>query len=155
MNAKDAGNNANDNGLPSSFGRWCNIGLRTAHVATMGILLGGHVYSSDPRAELLLPLWLCVGSGLALCVLEIGGSPIWFHQGRGLMTMAKLALIALVPFLWGWRVPILLVVVILASVGSHMPARFRYYSILYRKIIKSHTGPGVAALAAEDDNEKL
>jgi hypothetical protein len=41
--------------------------------------------------------------------------------------------------------------VVLASVGSHMPARFRYYSVLYGKVIPSAGGPGAAQLA---DSEK-
>ena len=44
--------------------------------------------------------------------------------------MKKLALLVLIPWLWEYRVAILAVVIVLASVGSHMPARFRYYSWL-------------------------
>ena len=67
--------------------------------------------------------------------------------------MAKLVLVAAVPWFWDYRLPILLVVVALASVGSHMPARFRYYSVLYGKVIRCSGGPGVAALNAETAEE--
>lgn len=63
--------------------------------------------------------------------------------------MAKLTLMLLVPVLWKWRLPILLLVVILASVGSHMPARYRYYSVLYREILRCHGGAGDARLNGE------
>lgn len=127
--------------------RHWNIAVRTAHIAAMGVLLGGHAFDV-PASRLLPALWLTVGTGLVLVALEAGLGTIWFHQGRGLMTLTKLALIALVPCFWDYRLPILLVVVVLASVGSHMPARYRYYSVLYRQILRCHGGPGDAQLAA-------
>ncbi|NUQ62396.1 MAG: hypothetical protein HUU20_07900 [Pirellulales bacterium] len=134
-------------------GRAWNIAFRTAHIASMGVLLGGHSFDVSP-SRLLVALWLTVGTGAALVALEAGPSLLWFHQGRGLMTMAKLALLLLVPLFWEYRLPILLVVVGVASVGSHMPARYRYYSIFYREVLRCHGGPGDARLAAESaDNE--
>jgi len=121
--------------------RALNIGLRTAHLAAMGILLGGHAFDVPPD-HLTTILWLTLGTGLALAVVESGVRLLWFHQGRGLMTMTKLALICAVPFAWDYRLPILLVVVVLASVGSHMPARFRYYSVIYHEVIRDSCGPG-------------
>jgi len=137
--------------MPSA--RFWNIALRTAHIAAMGILLGGHAFDVE-RSRLLASLWLCIASGAALGLLESGLSPVWFHQGRGLMTMAKLLLLCAVPFLWtqwGWRLAVLLSVVVLASVGSHMPARFRYYSVIYRKVLRCQSGPGSSQLADEND----
>ena len=118
-----------------------NIALRTAHIAAMGILLGGHAYDVAPE-RLKMILWVTVGTGLALAAVESGGRLLWLHQGRGLVTMAKLALICSVPFFWDHRLPILLAVVVLASVGSHMRGRYRYYSVLYREVIHDGTGPG-------------
>jgi len=129
-----------------------NIALRTAHIAAMGVLLGGHVFDV-PRQDLLLSLWLTIGTGIALGLLETGGSPVWFHQGRGLMTLSKLALLCAVPFLWNqWaaRLTVMLAVVVLASVGSHMAASLRYYSVLYKEVINCHNGPGTRRLAGEN-----
>ena len=131
-------------------GRAWNIIVRTAHVAVMGVLLGGHAFDV-PWPKLLVALWLCVGTGVVLGALEAGPRLIWFHQGRGLMTIGKLVLIGSVPLCWEHRFPILLVVVVIASVGSHMPARFRYYSVLYREVIRG-SGPGMAQLDSESDN---
>jgi len=128
--------------------RLWNIALRTAHLAAMGILLGGHAFDV-PRSRLLVTLYWTVGTGIALGAVESGGRLLWFHQGRGLMTLAKLVLVALVPWFWDYRLPILLAVVALASVGSHMPARFRYYSVLYGKVIPCSSGPGTAVLKAD------
>jgi hypothetical protein len=121
--------------------RALNIALRTAHIGAMGTLLGGHAFDVAPE-RLMLSLWLTIGTGLALAAVEAGPRLLWFHQGRGFMTFVKLALLCVVPFAWDHRLPILLAVVVIASVGSHMPARFRYYSVLHRRIIRDSCGPG-------------
>ncbi len=120
-------------GLLASARAW-NIALRTAHIAASGVLLGGHAFAL-PAERLLAALYLTVGTGIALAIAESGASLLWFHQGRGLLTLAKLALVLAVPWCWSWRLVLLLGVVVLASVGSHMPARFRYYSVLFRRVI--------------------
>jgi len=128
--------------------RLWNIMLRTAHIAAMGVLLGGHAFDVPPE-RLLLSLWLTIGTGAALAAIEAGPSLLWFHQGRGLMTLAKLLLLCAVPLLWDYRLAILLVVVVIASVGSHMPARLRYYSVIYGQVIRAGCGPGTSRLAQE------
>jgi hypothetical protein len=122
--------------------RTLNITFRTAHIAAMGVLLGGHAFGIAP--ERLRPaLWLTIGTGLILAMVELSGPRLrWFHQGRGLMTMGKLALVCAVPFAWEFRLPVLLAVVVIASVGSHMPSRYRYYSLYYRQVIPDASGPG-------------
>jgi hypothetical protein len=132
--------------------RTWNIALRTAHIAAMGILLGGHWFEQS-RQALVPSLWACVGTGVALGLLETGGSTVWLHQGRGLMTIAKLGLLCAVPLFgghWHVRVALLLTVVVLASVGSHMPARYRYYSVIFREVVPCRDGPGTANLGGED-----
>ena len=69
------------------------------------------------------------------------------------MTLAKLALLCTVLFSWDCRLWILLAVVVIGSVGSHMPARFRYYSVIYREVIPDGCGPGTSNLADEPGNE--
>ena len=118
-----------------------NIAIRTAHIATMGLLLGGHAYDVNPQ-RLYPALWACLATGLGLSVSESGFATLWFHQLRGLMTMGKLLLLAMVPIFWDHRLAILMAVVIIASVGSHMSARFRYYSVLERRVIRGSCGPG-------------
>ena len=138
-----------------SNGRAWNITLRTAHIAAAGILLGGHAFDV-PAPRLLLSLWCCIGTGVVLGALEAGPRLVWFHQGRGLLTLAKLGLLCAVPFLWDhWhlRLTVMLVVVAIASVGSHMPARFRYYSVIYREVIPCGSGPGIGRLDDELDQD--
>lgn len=46
------------------------------------------------------------------------------------------------PFFWKARVPLLLGVVALSSVASHMPARYRNYSVLRRRVVTAEPRPG-------------
>jgi hypothetical protein len=121
--------------------RALNIALRTAHIGAMGVLLGGHAFDVTPE-RLEVSLWLTIGTGVVLAAIEAGPRLIWFHQGRGLMTMAKVALICAVPLAWDYRLPILLAVVVIGSVGSHMPGRYRHFSAVYRQVIHDVSGPG-------------
>ena len=122
-------------------GRWWNIGLRTGHIAAMGVLVGGHAFDVQP-GRLALALAATLLSGVALALSEAGPHLLWFHQLRGLLTLAKLVLIAMIPLFWTHRFAILLVVVAIASIGSHMPGRFRYYSVLRREVVRGDCGPG-------------
>jgi len=121
--------------------RYLNIVARTIHIAAMAVLLGGHAFDV-PAERLHVALWITVGSGVLLIALEAGTHLLWFHQVRGLMTLGKLGVICLVPLLWDYRFVLLMVVVVIASVGSHMPARFRYYSVLTGQIVRDPSGPG-------------
>jgi hypothetical protein len=125
-----------------------NIAMRTAHIAAMGVLLGGHAFDVE-RSRLLPALGATIVTGVALAALEAGPRWLWFHQGRGLLTMAKVLLLCVIPFCWDYRFAILLVVVALGSIGSHMPARYRYYSVIYHEVIPEGCGPGVYRLANE------
>lgn len=115
--------------------RTWNIACRTAHIATTGVLLGGHVFGI--AASGLRPwLYAAIATGAVLVLLEAYSGLRWLHQVRGILVLVKLALLLVVPFAWDMRVPILFAVVVLASVGSHMPARYRYYSVIAREVLK-------------------
>lgn len=109
--------------------RAISVLLRTAHLATFAVLLGGHVFDVDP---LRLVPWLVatVVSGAGLMALELAASFAWLSTGKGLAVLVKLALLATVPALWDHRVAILLAVVGLSGISSHMPARFRHYQVV-------------------------
>ncbi len=118
-----------------SHSRAANIALRTAHVAVTGILLGGHAFGVTP--DVLRPiLWLVIATGGGLATLESLKTLNWVHQGWGVALLIKLSLLCAMPFFWSVRVSILLAVVVIASVESHMPARLRHYSFLYRRVMK-------------------
>ncbi len=117
------------------YARAWNIAARTAHIAAIAVLVGGHAFDV-PTDKLTLTLWLAIVTGAVLVVLEAFSVRLrWLVQGRGLLVLAKLVLLLIIPLAWSSRLPILLVVIVLASVGSHMPARFRYYSIVERRVL--------------------
>ncbi|MCA9211760.1 MAG: hypothetical protein KDB27_01750 [Planctomycetales bacterium] len=111
-----------------------NIAFRTAHIGVAGILFGGHVFDVDPR-RLMIWLYLTIFTGAALIFIEAYPNARWCYQGRGAFVWTKLLLLCLIPWLWSYRVAILIAVIIIASVGSHMPGRFRYYSLVHRKVL--------------------
>ena len=96
----------------------------------ISILLGGHAFNA-PAAQLLPLLYLAIATGCLMTGTRVRSQSALSRGGGGVLMLLKLALLCTIPFAWGYRLPILLVVVVLASVGSHMSARFRHYSLLY------------------------
>ncbi|MDP2701555.1 MAG: hypothetical protein Q8P98_05740 [Candidatus Rokubacteria bacterium] len=109
--------------------RALGLTLRTAHLMTFGALLGGHFFDVDP-ARLMPFLVATIASGGALLALELSSTCAWLFMGKGLVVLAKLIILLMVPFFWEHRVFLLLLTVAVASVGSHMPSRFRHRCFL-------------------------
>ncbi|MBV8072634.1 MAG: hypothetical protein JO270_22210, partial [Acidobacteriaceae bacterium] len=99
------------------------------HIGITGVLFGGHCF--NVAASRLLPfLYLAIATGAALAVIET--YPDWrgLFELRSLLLGAKLLMLCAIPWFWAYRVTILALVLTLASVGSHMPRRFRHFSVL-------------------------
>ena len=109
--------------------RALGVALRTAHLMSFGALLGGHLFAVDP-ARLMPFLVATIASGLGLMALELVSTCAWLFMGKGVAVLLKLLVLLMVPVFWEYRVALLLLTVAMASVGSHMPARFRHYSLL-------------------------
>jgi membrane protein implicated in regulation of membrane protease activity len=103
-------------------------------------------------------------SGLGLIALEIYAVGLyWLFLGKGIMVLIKLGLLLLIPLFWEARVALLLLVVGIASVGSHMPARYRHYSVLHRRALGPEeslrpvpfsSGPAAAAVAVVEEGRR-
>jgi hypothetical protein len=115
--------------------RATNIALRTAHICTAGIVAGGHIFDIGPE-RILLWTWTAILTGAALMILEAFPSWGYICEGRGAMVIGKLLLLCLIPWLWHARVPILIAVIVIGSVGSHMPRKYRHFSLLPRPRIR-------------------
>lgn len=124
--------------------RGLSLLLRTVHLVSFGILLGGHTFAID--ADRLLPaLYLTIASGIGLMALEIYAiGPHWLFMGKGGAVLLKLLILLAVPYAWDYRLPLLLLVVVIASVGSHMPGRYRHYSMLQGRIVQIGEGLSIA-----------
>ena len=116
--------------------RALNIALRTVHIGATGALFGGHVFDVA-KEQLVVWLAMAVASGAVLTVIEAYPKLHWCIQGRGAAVILKMLLLCTIPWLWSYRVPILAAVIIIASVGSHMPARFRYYSLVHQRVLEN------------------
>ncbi len=126
------------------FARGINIALRTAHLMTSGVLLGGHAF--DVPAHRLIPLlYLTIASGAGLVLLELRASCRWIYLGKGVMVGLKVALLLAAGVWWEQRIAFLLLVVLVGSVGSHMPARFRYYSLLHGRTLEDPSKVSIGA----------
>jgi hypothetical protein len=120
--------------------RGLRTSLRTAHVLAFSALYGGHVY--DVSAERLVSALIAtLATGGAFMALEIYSAPVWLVQVRGVATLVKLALVASVAALWDWSVFLLTVVTAIGVVTSHMPGRYRYFSLLHGRDV-GHGGKG-------------
>jgi hypothetical protein len=112
-----------------------NVGARTIHLAATGLLLGGHFFGVE--ADTLLPwLYVAIASGAVMFAVELYSSFDWLTEVGGLAVVLKLALLCAIPFAWSARVPLLFAVVAVAGIGSHMPGKYRHYSVRHRRVMK-------------------
>ncbi|OGB93642.1 MAG: hypothetical protein A3H39_15720 [candidate division NC10 bacterium RIFCSPLOWO2_02_FULL_66_22] len=126
------------------YERGITIALRTAHLMTSGLLLGGHAFDVAPH-RLIIFLYLTIASGVGMVFLELYSSCRWIYLGKGVIVCLKIALLIAAGIWWEQRVVFLLLVVLVGSVGSHMPARFRYYSFIHGRVISD---PGKVPIGA-------
>jgi hypothetical protein len=113
--------------------------LRTVHIASMAVLLGGHFFDV-PKTDLLGALVWTVASGVLIVLLEVYGTMNWLFQVRGLATVLKVVLVGLVPVFWEQRVWLLMAVLAIGSLSSHATGRIRYYSVLTRRSAEHKPG---------------
>jgi hypothetical protein len=116
--------------------RTVRTSLRTAHLLAFGALYGGHVYGV-PAASLHPSLLATVASGGMLMALEVYRTPLWLVQVRGLATLVKILLVVAVAVWWDAGVFLLTAAVVIGGVVSHMPGRYRYYSVIHGRVVGS------------------
>ena len=109
--------------------RWLRTMLRTVHIASMAVLLGGHFFDV-PAAQLHGALIWTVASGVLMVLLEVYGTLNWLFEVRGLVTVLKVGLVCAVVVFWEQRVWLLMAALAIGSLSSHAKAEIRYFSIL-------------------------
>ena len=109
--------------------RWVRIALRTAHLMSMAAYVGGSLFGVAPE-RLTTALVLTLATGVLFTLLEMFGTLAWLFELRGLMTLLKVGLLGLISVLPAANALLLLAAVAIGSVSSHMPARYRYFTLL-------------------------
>lgn len=110
--------------------RWSNIAVRTLHIVSAGAVFGGILQRasySDMRGWFLTVIL----TGLTLLLLEWLHDLHWPHRGKGLLVLCHIIAAAASAFLPFFQVALLWTSLVVGSVGSHMPRRYRHWSILY------------------------
>ncbi len=100
---------------------------RTVHLIAIAGLVGGHMFGA-PLAPLRLLLYLSIITGAAMCALEAYPNRHFFYEGWALLLWLKLVVLTLVLVYWNARRPILIVALVIASLGSHMPRALRHWT---------------------------
>jgi len=109
--------------------RWLRTTLRTAHIATFGVLLGG-VVLEVPYARYELWLYAAAVSGALLTATFLVEARPYWSEVRGVALLIKLAgLVLAATALSRFSAIILLAVVALSAVVSHMPGRWRHRNV--------------------------
>ena len=66
---------------------------------------------------------------------EIYRNALWLAQFRGLATLLKVALVATVALAWDARLWLLTAAIVIGGIVSHMPSRYRYYSVVHGRVV--------------------
>lgn len=114
--------------------RSVEIALRTAHVGAMALLVGGR-HLGATSASLRPWLLLTVATGVALLATEASHSRHWPYQARGIVTLAHVAVFALIAVSPGLAGVALAAALIIGSIGSHLPRTVRKWSLRHRRIV--------------------
>ena len=112
------------------YARYWNILFRTLHLAAISLLVGGHAFGAS-AGQLRPLLYGAIVTGVGMAVVDAYPSFQFLHQCWGVFLLLKLAMLCIIPFAWSYRLPILIAVIVIGSVGSHMPKKFRHYSLIY------------------------
>jgi hypothetical protein len=113
--------------------RWLRTTLRTLHLIAVGALYGGHLYAVDVTRLQPALLSVLLTGGLLVC-FEVWQSRIWVVQVRGVATFLKLGALAAIGLAPDWTVALLTLAMMIGSISSHMPGRWRYHSVLHGRV---------------------
>lgn len=108
--------------------RGVQVGLRTWHIVAMAFALGGlasHGTPHDVDAAMAQSAW----SGVLLLGALIAWGSLNITQGAGWAVLLKLVLIAMGSAVPALRFELYVAATVVASIGSHMPKRWRHLSL--------------------------
>lgn len=109
--------------------RTINITLRSLHIVCFSVLVGGHFFN-QPADQIMPWLYATLITGGLMMLIELYGSFTFLIELRGLSVIFKTLLLTLIPFFWDSRFLILAVIIIIASITSHMRGKYRHISLI-------------------------
>jgi hypothetical protein len=110
--------------------RAVEILLRTGHIGTTGVLFGGAIFAV-PFARMISWHQVAIATGGGLVLLGINQSRHWPYQVRGVMAITHVGMLGLIHLYPEYRAQILATVLVIGSVGSHMPGDIRHWSLVH------------------------
>lgn len=113
--------------------------LRSVHIAAMAMVVGALPFGADFQA-LRGPILLTLASGVLLFAIDLARDAAILVQGSGVAVLLKLGLLGLGVLQPAHRLPWYLAATLVASVGSHMPGRWRHFSFLTGKVVRFEDG---------------
>ena len=118
-----------------AWARPLQVGLRTVHIMAMGLVLGG-IALGGGLERLRGAILATVVSGLLLLAVDLAKGSSALSQGSGAAVLLKLALLGLGQLFPQARLEWYLAATAVASIGAHMPASWRHFSLLEWKVIQ-------------------
>jgi len=109
--------------------------LRSVHIAAMALVLGGLPFGGG-YAALRLPILVTVASGLLLFAVDLAKDAGILAQGSGAAVLLKVGLLGCGLLQPAHRLPWYLAATLVASLGAHMPGRWRHFSFVQWKVLK-------------------
>ena len=119
--------------------RWVRISLRTAHLIAMGLLVGGVAAGTTPEF-LQGAYWGTLASGALFVGIELYQSLNFLVQVKGLAVFAKLLLLIGAFETRESSLSLLIAAIVIGGLSSHMPGRFRHYSVFHRRVLQGPSG---------------
>lgn len=117
------------------WARPVQVVLRAAHVAAMGVVLGGLAFGV-PDDRLHVAGVLTVASGVLLLAVELLRSGVYVYTGAGALSLLKLLLLGAGQAFPAGRFGLYLAATLVAAVGAHMNSRWRHFSLLDGKVLR-------------------
>ena len=100
----------------------------------MALVVGGLPFGADFEA-LRTPILVTLASGILMFALDLAKDAAMLAQGSGAAVVLKLTLLGLGTLQPAHRLPWYLAATLIASVGSHMPGRWRHFSLLRWEVV--------------------
>ena len=123
------------------YRRGLKIVLRAAHVFCASVLTGGTLLAVAPSQ---ISPWLTATaiSGLSIVLLDLHESGAFLVQLRGVLVLAKIGLLASLPWLAPWRAATFAAILVISVLSSHAPSSVRYFMVLGRDRVTAPRSKG-------------